>query len=101
MDRNESADHAPTTRILIVEDVADDAELMTRELRNAGLVFTSRRVLSEAALRDALHSFMPDIVLSDHTLPQFNALDALRVVRAEAANTPVIIVTGSLDEETA
>jgi PAS domain S-box-containing protein len=100
-DRTESADHTATTRILIVEDVAADAELMTQELRRAGLVVTSRRVQSEAALRDALHSFMPDIVLSDHTLPQFNARDTLRVVRAAATHTPVIIVTGSLDEETA
>ena len=88
-------------QILIVEDVAEDAELMTRELRRAGLAFTSRRVQNEAALRDALQTFVPDIVLSDHSLPEFNALDTLRVVRIEAPNTPVIIVTGSLDEETA
>ena len=92
---------AATTRILIVEDAVPDAELMTRELRRAGLVFTSQRVQDEAALRNALRAFVPHIVLSDHSLPQFTALDALRVVRAEAANTPVIIVTGSLDEETA
>ena len=68
---------------------------MTRELRRSGLAFTHQRVQTEAALRGALRSFVPDIVLSDHSLPQFNANDALRVVREEAANTPVIIVTGS------
>ena len=92
---------AGTTRILIVEDAEPDAELMTRELRRAGLEFTSRRVQDEAALSDALRTFEPDIVLSDHSLPHFTALDALRLVRAEAPHTPVIIVTGSLDEETA
>jgi len=101
MNRDESADAAAPARILIVEDVANDADLMTRELRRGGLVFTHERVQTEATLRAALRSFMPDIVLSDHSLPQFNASDALRVVREEAANTPVIIVTGSLDEETA
>jgi PAS domain S-box-containing protein len=92
---------AEATRILIVEDTVPDAELMIRELQRAGLVFTSQRVQDEAALRDALRAFVPHIVLSDHSLPQFTARDALRVVRAEAANTPVIIVTGSLNEETA
>jgi len=101
MNRDESADAAAPARILIVEDVANDADLMTRELRRSGLAFTHERVQTEATLRAALRSFVPDIVLSDHSLPQFNASDALRVVREDAANTPVIIVTGSLDEETA
>ena len=74
---------------------------MTRELQRSGLAFTYQHVQTEATLRDALRSFVPDVVLSDHSLPQFNASDALRVVREEAATTPVIIVTGSLDEETA
>ena len=88
-------------RLLLVEDVVDDAELIVVELRRAGLVFTSQRVDSEAALRHALHQFVPDIVLSDHSLPSLSALDALRLVRTERPHTPVIVVTGSLDEETA
>jgi len=92
---------AATTRLLIVEDDANDAELMIRELEHSGLTIMSQRVDTEAALREALRSFLPDVVLSDHSLPHFTALDALRVVRTEAATTPVIIVTGSLDEETA
>ena len=88
-------------RILLVEDVENDAELIVKELRRAGLWFTSQRVQSEAALRQALHQFVPDLVLSDHSLPQFGAQDALRVVQVERPRTPVIIVTGSLDEETA
>jgi two-component system cell cycle sensor histidine kinase/response regulator CckA len=97
-------DAAPSSepfRLLLVEDVVDDAELIVVELRRAGLAFTSQRVDSEAALRHALHQFGPDIVLSDHALPSFSALDALRMVRTERPHTPVIIVTGSLDEETA
>jgi PAS domain S-box-containing protein len=97
-------DPAPSSepfRLLLVEDVAADAELSVAELRRAGLAFTSQRVDSEAALRQALHQFIPDIVLSDHSLPQFDARDALRVVHADRPETPVIIVTGSLDEETA
>ena len=88
-------------RILLVEDLEGDAELMLRELRLTGLAFTSQRVQSEAALRAALRTFGPDVVLSDHALPGFTGQDVLRIVRADRPHTPVIVVTGSLDEETA
>jgi len=88
-------------RILLVEDVAEDAALIERELRRAGIAVATRRVETERAYREALASFVPDIVLSDHSLPTFGASDALRIALLEAPDTPIIIVTGSLDEETA
>ena len=88
-------------RVLMVEDVADDAALVERELRRAGITGATRRVDSEGAYRDALRSFAPDIILTDHSLPTFGAADALRIAMLEAPDTPVIVVTGSLDEETA
>src|SRR5437016_13620125 len=88
-------------RILLVEDVAADAELLERELRRAGVRCATQRVQSGAELRHALHHFAPDLVLADDALPQFSALDALQVVQRERPLTPVIIVTGSLNEETA
>ena len=88
-------------RILLVEDVAEDAALIERELRRAGIAVATRRVETERAYREALASFVPDIVLSDHSLPTFGASDALRIALLEAPDTAIIIVTGSLDEETA
>src|SRR5436309_1526807 len=88
-------------RVLMVEDVADDAALIERELRRAGIRGATRRVDSEPAYRDALQTFAPDIILTDHSLPTFGAADALRIGLLEAPDTPVIVVTGSLDEETA
>src|SRR6266849_3646895 len=88
-------------RILIVEDVATDAQLIEREIRRAGIVCVTRRVDAEPALREALRTFAPDLVLSDHSLPQLTAADSLRLAHQEDPATPVIIVTGSLDEETA
>src|SRR5438309_1538057 len=89
------------TRILIVEDVPDDAELMKWELRRTLGPCTFVRAQSEGDVVRALHLFGPDVVLTDHSLPQFNALDSLRVVQRELPGTPVLVVTGSLDEETA
>src|SRR5947208_2923493 len=88
-------------RVLMVEDVADDAALVERELRRAGIMVGTRRVDSEPAYREALQTFAPDIILTDHSLPTFGAADALRIALLEAPDTPVIVVTGSLDEETA
>jgi len=88
-------------RVLMVEDVADDAALIERELRRAGITGATRRVDSERGYREALQSFVPDIILTDHSLPTFGAADALRIALLETPETPVIVVTGSLDEETA
>src|SRR5437667_1059348 len=88
-------------RVLMVEDVVDDAALVERELRRAGITGATHRVDSERAYREALRSFAPDIILTDHSLPTFGAADALRIAMLEAPDTPVIVVTGSLDEETA
>src|SRR6266480_2292259 len=88
-------------RVLMVEDVADDAALIERELRRAGITGAARRVDSERGYREALQTFAPDIILTDHSLPTFGAADALRIALLETPETPVIVVTGSLDEETA
>ncbi|HXL08392.1 MAG TPA: PAS domain S-box protein [Gemmatimonadales bacterium] len=88
-------------RILIVEDVATDAELIEREIRRAGIGCATRRVDTEPALREALRSFAPDLVLTDHSMPRLTARETLQLVHQETPDTPVIIVTGSLDEEIA
>jgi two-component system, cell cycle sensor histidine kinase and response regulator CckA len=88
-------------RILIVEDLAAHAELMAWELQRSGLRCETLRVDNEAQLVRALASFTPDVVLSDHSLPQFSARQVLLVMQRERPLVPVVIVTGSLDEETA
>jgi two-component system, cell cycle sensor histidine kinase and response regulator CckA len=97
----ESSSRPELLRVLLVEDLEDDAQLILRELKREGLSVESRRVASEAALRDAMNTFAPDIVLADHALPGFGAQVALRLVRTQWPGVPVIVVTGSVDEETA
>ena len=90
-----------TIRILLAEDNPDDATLIQRQLRQSGVDVTIRRVDSAPAFLAALDEVDPDIVLTDHSMPQFTARDALRIARDARPQTPVIVVTGSLDEETA
>src|SRR5260370_20026056 len=92
---------ADLVRVLMVEDVSDDAALVERELRRAGITGATRRVDSERAYWEALQTFAPDIILTDPSLPTSGAADALRIGLLEARDTRVIVVTGSLDEETA
>jgi len=88
-------------RILILDDVESEAELVQRELRRSGLEFAFRHVADEAAFRQALADFKPELVLSDYSLPGFNALRALALSKSNDPDLPFIVVTGSLTEETA
>ncbi|PYP33925.1 MAG: hybrid sensor histidine kinase/response regulator [Gemmatimonadetes bacterium] len=92
---------APSPRILLVEDIPADAELIARELRRAGVGGRLQRVETRADYIRTLHEFAPDLIIADHSLPSFSASDALEMAQREGAGVPVIVVTGSLDEETA
>src|SRR5437660_7224037 len=88
-------------RILIVEDNAADAALVERESAHGDLTVTARRVQEQATFVTAMRDFQPDVVLADYRLPRFSGLDAIRLAAVESPHTPVIIVTGTLDEERA
>jgi DNA-binding NarL/FixJ family response regulator len=82
-------------RILLLEDSRVDADLIARELGRSEMPAIVERVDSEASFNDAIDSFAPDIVLSDHALAQFDSQAALETVRATCPATPFIIVTGA------
>jgi PAS domain S-box-containing protein len=88
-------------RVLMLEDVVADAELAQRELGKAGFQYRALRVDTRADFERAIVDFQPDLIISDHNLPSFNGRDALAIVQARGLNIPVILCTGSLDEETA
>jgi signal transduction histidine kinase len=86
-------------KILMLEDVQDDVGLIERTLRKEGMDFSSKRVDSQEEFTRCLEYYQPDVILSDHALPQFNSLEALRICRKEAINVPFILVTGTVSEE--
>ena len=88
-------------RILILEDVPMDAELVEYELARARIPFLSHRVDSREGFLDALEQFGPDLILSDYTLPRFDGMTALSLAKERAPSIPFLIVTGSVNEETA
>src|SRR5690242_19375237 len=88
-------------KALIIEDVTTEAELAVYELRQAGIHLETCVVQDEAGLREGLSVFNPDLVLSDFTLPQFDGMSALRIVRELSPDTPFIFVSGTIGEERA
>ena len=87
-------------RVLIVEDRPEDAELMLRELRRTGFEPTAWRVTDGDAFVEHLE-LAPDVILADYTLPDFGATLALELLRRRRVDVPVVVVTGSVSEETA
>jgi PAS domain S-box-containing protein len=92
---------AEPLRILMLEDVPMDAELVAYELGRAHVRFDARRVDTREAFLQELDAFRPDVILSDYTLPRFDGMAALSIARERAPDTPFLIVTGSVNEETA
>ena len=83
--------------IVIIEDVPRDAAAMEAALRDEGIPFRARRLETRDQFLAALQTAPPDVVLSDFTLPEFNALDALYLLQANRPDIPFILVTGNRD----
>jgi DNA-binding NtrC family response regulator len=92
--------HTPL-RVLIVEDSEDDCLLLKNELARGGYEVTFRRVETSEGMMAALTEESWDIVVSDHRMPRFSSLGALKLYKEQACNIPFIVVSGSIGEELA
>lgn len=89
------------TKILFVEDVQSDAELIWREIERDMIAFGKVLVDNEQDYIAAIESFKPDLIISDYSLPQFDGLTALTIKNRLLPGIPFILVTGSVNEQTA
>lgn len=92
---------AAPLRVLFVEDDENDALLMVRLLEREGFAPAMQRVVSASAMREALERSDFDVVLSDFTMPGFDALQALRTLKATGKDIPFIVVSGTIGEDVA
>src|SRR5262249_52249514 len=95
MERNEPL------RVILVEDSEDDALLLRHQLQNAGYTVDLERVDNQAALESALARGPWDIAFSDFSMPNFDGMRALKVIREHDSDLPFIIVSGTIGEERA
>lgn len=88
-----------TLKILSLEDLEEDFYLINHALKKSGLDFIAKRVDSKEEFSQALEEFDADVILCDHSLPQFNSNEALRLFHQRRLQIPFILVTGAVSEE--
>ncbi|WP_333306215.1 EAL domain-containing protein [Microcoleus sp. K4-C2] len=90
-----------TLKLLIVEDMAEDMELIMLALESGGVQFNCDTAETATECRKLLQNCKYDAVLSDYRLPGFNGLEVLKLMQELGQDIPFILVTGSLGEEAA
>src|SRR4030042_3203248 len=88
-------------KILILEDSPSDVEFAERELKKTFKSYKLRHVETREEFISGIDNFKPDVVISDYRLPNFDGLSALRLLNERSPLTPLIIYTGSINEDTA
>jgi PAS domain S-box-containing protein len=88
-------------RVLIVEDLPTDAELSQHEIAKALGACEFLRVETREDYLSALAAFRPALIVSDFSLPSFDGLSALKLAVERCPDVPFIILTGSMNEDTA
>ena len=96
-----SGSHKRPLRVLLVEHEPTDVELCAAALRGAGYLLQMDVVASPGDYARQLDSHKYDVVLSDYNIPGWSGMDALRLLREKRKETPFLLVTGALGEETA
>ena len=87
--------------IVCLEDDPRDAELARSELQRTVTIRDWRVVSTRAAFADALAARMPDLILADYSLPDFDGPEALRIARQSCPEVPFIFLSGTIGEELA
>ena len=88
-------------KILFVEDLPSDVEIAKREIKKENIDFISHVVDTESEFRLKLSEFKPDIIISDYSMPLFDGMRALKITRSIDPIKPFVVLTGSMNEETA
>jgi len=88
-------------QVLYIEDSKRDAALLTRYLKAAGFDLIYDRVETPAAMKEALKKRAWDVILCDYSMPHFNALGALALLREMDLDIPFIIISGTVGEAVA
>lgn len=87
-----------TLKILLVEDSETDADLLVRFLNKEKIDFSHSRVWNKEAFVNALKEKNTDLIIADHSLPQFSGMEAFHIAKNENRNIPFILVTGTVSE---
>ena len=84
--------------LILVEDSADDAVMIVRQLERSQMAVDARIVADRAEFAAALRR-RPDVVISDFRIPAFGGLEALEMTRALYPDLPFVLISGAVGEE--
>jgi PAS domain S-box-containing protein len=88
-----------TLRVIHLEDIRSDADIVRREMKKSDLNLEWKWVATKNAYEEALSTFNPDVILSDHSLPGYSSVEAFRALKASAMDVPFILITATISEE--
>lgn len=86
-------------KVLLLEQLAEDAKLVESELIKGNIIAKTLVVNNKPDFVKALTEFAPDVILSDHTLPDFHSIEALSIVKQSKLDIPFILTTSAVSEE--
>ena len=103
MGKNNSSEssNSQSLRVLMIEDSENDGLLIIRELKKGGYNVLHERLETASAMKKALKEKQWDIVICDYKMPKFNAPAAIAILKEANIDIPIIIVSGTIGEETA
>lgn len=86
-------------KILHLEDLPEDAELVARAITRSGIAEKILHVDNKIDFIKALNEFGADVIISDHSLPSLNSHEALKLIKEMGIEAPFILVTATVSEE--
>ncbi len=88
-------------KVLIIEDTDDDKELILRKLKRGGYIPEYECIQTREELVDALDVQHWDLILCDYSMPEFDGLTALKIVKQKAVDIPFVLISGTVGEDIA
>lgn len=93
--------HERVIRILLLEDDENDAHFVRKGLAEADIQSDLTHVETVQEAVEVLTSGPVDVVLSDLALPDSRGLETVSKLSQASPDTPIVVLTGYLDEDTA
>jgi len=91
----------PSVHVLVLEDDAQDRILLERAVSSIPTPIAFRHVGTRASFEDAVDTESWDVILTDYMLPGYSGIAAVEAIKTRQLDTPLIIVSGRIGEETA
>ena len=88
-------------KVLIIEDSKASLNYEVAQLIKSGFNVNYNQVQNAKELIDALNNYKWDIILSDHEMPNFSSIEALKILNETGLDIPFIIVSSGIEEEIA